>query len=162
MENCEACRIKKVTVVDTDRDSVIPFRLCKDCHFRLISLSLRPLEYFNLVAVHGHEYELHEDFYDEDGTACQSEIPVDPDETLRFPKLSEIKGSLERLIDYATVKWWYPSEVTEYFRAFGNDEILKELDNRLNHNPHLIDRFLDITSENLKANAVLFQRSWTS
>jgi hypothetical protein len=160
MNHCEACQKKEVDIIDTDRESAIPYKLCKDCHTRLINLALRPLEYFNLVAKHGHEYELHDDFYDNDGNACQPKIPVENDEALAFPKLPELKGNLQGLLDFATVKWSYPDEVTGYLQRFNKNEILRELDIRLSYNPQLLERFLDIVSSVMKTEArgwVIFQ-----
>lgn len=152
--------MNNIEVIDSERSSNIPYQLCEPCYERLINHSLRPLEYFNLVAIHGHDYDLHDDFYDEDGTACQAEGAIENDETLSFPSLESLKGNLQKLIDYATVKWWYPKEVSAYLKHFNKDEILKELDNRLSYNPPLIDKFLDIVSEGLQTDAadwVIFQ-----
>jgi hypothetical protein len=156
MEKCEACRIEEVTVVETEWDSILPYNLCGQCYSRLKSRSLRPLEYFNLVAIHGHEYELHDDFYDDDGTSSQPDIPVVPNETLHFPTVSELSGNLKRLIDYVLVKWWYPNEVTEHLKAYNGNDVLKELDIRLSTNPALIERLIEIASEVLETEA----RDW--
>lgn len=148
-ERCEACRTKAIDLVDADRDSHLPYRLCAACYARLLSRSLRPLEYFHLVARHGHERELRDDFYDDHGRACQPQIPLHPDSTLAFPGLPNLRGNLSALVDFAIVKWWYPETVTAYLQAFSEPEILRELDRRLSENPHHLERSLAIVAATL-------------
>ncbi len=75
--NCESCKANKATIDEFFDENEIPYRLCWSCRKRLVNYALRPLELFNLVAIHGHAYYLHDDFYDHDtGVATQPEIAV--------------------------------------------------------------------------------------
>ena len=102
---CEACRIAPVAVSNTDDDSYQPYQICDDCNVRLVGLALRPLEWFNLASTHGpNKHLLHDDFYDDDGTAFQAEIPFDDASSFPAPSLPEVAGKLPRLIDMATTQ----------------------------------------------------------
>lgn len=70
---CQACRRHPVeTVLDNEQPDQ-PYRLCLACARRIEMLSLRPLEWFNLAAIHGPaKYLLHDDFYYDSGTTGRS------------------------------------------------------------------------------------------
>jgi hypothetical protein len=135
--------------VEQINESVIPYHLCHECYHRLLHRSLRPLEYFNLVAIHGLEYELHDDFYDDDGTACAAEEPVIEDSALAFPTLANLRGNAGRLVDYALVRWRYPAPVTAYLQSFEPLTLLRILDEKLALNPYLLPRCLEIAAHAL-------------
>lgn len=147
--HCEACRIRPIAFAERINESVIPYRLCHACHHRLLHLSLRPLEYFNLVAIHGFEYELHDDFYDDYGAACTPEEPVAEEPSLAFPTLSTLSSDASRLVDYALVKWWYPPAVTPYLQVFEPLIVLRILDEKLALNPFLLPRCLEVAAHAL-------------
>jgi hypothetical protein len=72
---CQATKTEPAEVEVESHSPDGPYRLCKVAADRLKSLSLRPLEWFNLAAIHGPlEFYLHDDFYDEDGTAVQADF----------------------------------------------------------------------------------------
>ena len=100
---CEACHLRPIVLQEYINESVIPYCLCQPCCHRLLHRSLRPLEYFNLVARHGHEYELHDDFYDDAGIAYAAEEEVREAAALAFPSLESLRGQVERLVDYEVV-----------------------------------------------------------
>ncbi|GAA4393829.1 hypothetical protein [Hymenobacter koreensis] len=155
---CQACRIRPVQTIDQYDNEAIPFRLCHACHHRLITRALRPLEYFNLVAIHGLAYELHDDFYDEDGEACAAEEDVEYDPTLAFPVLHDLRQDVERLVDYALVKWSYPQEITPYLQAFAPAQVLQAFDNKLVLNPRLLISCLEIAAKVLGPQAEAWVR----
>lgn len=98
---CEACRVNPVEVADDSDDPEQPYRVCHACDRRLQSLSLRPLEWFNLASIHGtYKYLLHEDFYDDKGRADQPREEVISAGRFPSPTLNQVKNDLERLIDY--------------------------------------------------------------
>ena len=67
---CEACRHAPATERITHDDPVHPYAVCDPCARRLMSLALRPREWLHLAALHGaNKFLLHDDFYDDDGTA---------------------------------------------------------------------------------------------
>jgi len=151
---CEACRHRAVVLREQLNESMIPYCLCQPCYERLLHRSLRPLEYFNLVALHGHEYDLHDDFYTDEGMACAASKPVEPDTTLTFPPVESLRGHVERLVDYALVKWWYPAAVTPYLAQFTTLQILRALDDKLAYNPFLLLRMTDMAGKLLVCKSV--------
>jgi hypothetical protein len=150
---CESCRLRPSVLHEHLNDSVIPYCLCQPCYDRLVHRSLRPLEYFNLVAIHGHEYEIHDDFYDDEGVAYAAEDPVLPDTTLAFPTLQNLRGQVECLVDYALVKWRYPPAVTPYLTVFTPEQVLRVLDEKIAHNPFLLPKCLEVAAEVLQGQA---------
>src|SRR5215204_1738464 len=78
---CESCRTRPVEIFELPEKGAQLYRLCTQCHHRLINYALRPLEFFNLAAIHGHSFHLHDDFYDDDtGEATQPEIEIEEPE----------------------------------------------------------------------------------
>jgi hypothetical protein len=144
---CEACCIRPIeTAYEYDEESS-PYRLCGPCYHRLQNRALRPLEYFNLASIHGACYELHDDFYDDDGKACAAEISVEQDASLAFPTLKRLHDDVHRLVDYTIVKFWYPQEVTPYLAKFTPSQVLEVLDEKLVLNHHLLPTCLEIAAE---------------
>ena len=77
MTPCQACRTASASFLAPDDDSDQPYLLCPDCYDRLAHFSLRPGEWFHLASVHGPlKHHLHDDFYDDNGRACQPAKPV--------------------------------------------------------------------------------------
>lgn len=150
---CEACHLRPIVLQEHINESVIPYCLCQPCYHRLLHRSLRPLEYFNLVARHGHEYELHDDFYDDEGIAYAAEEVVLQDVALAFPSLESLRGQVERLVDYALVKWQYPPAVTPYLTGFTPLQILHVLDEKVAYNPFLLPKCLEVAAEVLAEQA---------
>ena len=69
---CQATGIEEATVEVGSRAGEGPYRVCAGAAGRLETRSLRPREWFNLAVIHGpFEFLLHDDFYSEDGEACQ-------------------------------------------------------------------------------------------
>ncbi|RYU81834.1 hypothetical protein [Hymenobacter persicinus] len=101
------------------------------------------------MARHGHEYDLHDDFYDDDGIACAAEEVVQHEELFAFPTLVSLSSQVDGLIDYALVKWWYPPAVTAYLVAFAPSQVLHVLDEKLALNPYLLPKCVEIAAESL-------------
>ena len=138
-EICEACRLAHVEIeIPSEPGSTIqPYRLCQKCANRLEKLALRPIEWFNLAAVHGPwKYHLHDDFYDDvDGKAYQAEIVVERAIEFPLPAVFEIENNLERLVDMAMSRWFFSREDTpELINAMGKqdrDSLLSVLQRRV-------------------------------
>ncbi len=145
MDLCQSCKTKSVEVTDDCDNPVYPYRVCKDCHERLINRSLRPREYFNLSAQHGTTYLLNDDFYDNNGSACDPEIELAIDHTLAFPEFSELYD-LPSLVDYAIVEWWLSDRVVGALKGFPKKEILRELDTRITLNKSLSARIYQLAA----------------
>lgn len=144
---CESCDTREIaidmvknegrenSIWDTEI-SEIPYRLCIECCDRLKNMALRPLEFFNLAAIHGHSHYLHDDFYDFDtGEATQPYVDVAGAEEFPFPDLEGIKSDLKRLIDYAFVQYITTEIVYEELRTFDKSAVLREVNKRVSYNP---------------------------
>ena len=131
-EKCQACRHRPVVEVIADDDPTGPYKVCEDCAHRLQNRALRPIEWFNLAAIHGwSKYLLHDDFYDQDGTAVQPSIELLPTEGFRAPTLKEASASLDRLVDYCITRWWLDEVEHETLRAVGKESLMEELQFRV-------------------------------
>jgi hypothetical protein len=116
---CEACGTAPapLEIAGDEANEVPPFRVCARCAHRIQSFSLRPLEWFNLAAVHGPVRELHDDFYDQDGTAYAAQEPVEDASSLA-PSLAEATAAgLERLVDFAMSRWFVDAELETALQA---------------------------------------------
>ena len=82
---CESCNSKDVEIDEPAAHGNSPYHLCRDCHRRLLNRSLRPIEFFNLVAIHGHDALLHDDLYDDTGKAEQPNETVINADKFPFP-----------------------------------------------------------------------------
>lgn len=71
-----------------------PFSLCAECGKRLLARTLRPIEFFNLVAIHGHVGHLHDDFYDYSDGRALNELAIDSDR-FPIPRLEDIRDDLQ-------------------------------------------------------------------
>jgi hypothetical protein len=132
---CESCTTKPVEVYEPIDNEHNPFRLCVPCRNRLLSYSLRPLEYFNLTAIHGHTYYLHDDFYDDEtGEAMQPEVEVVDADKFPFPVIEQIKGNLNMLIDYSFVQYFTSDEVVNQLMQFDKSEVLQRIAEKVKYN----------------------------
>ena len=156
MKDCQSCRVESVEIIEPCDNESYPYTLCKDCHKRLLDRALRPLEFFNLTSKHGITFHLHDDFYDEDGTACQPKIEVESDMDLTYPKLELIKFDLEKLIDYSIVQWWLNDNIINELKTFDKSSVQYSLRQRINENRGLGYRIYEIASKVLG----LFATDW--
>lgn len=150
MIKCQSCNIKSVEIIEPCDNENYPYRLCKDCHRRLINRALRPLEFFNLTSKHGMTYLLHDDFYEDNGEACQPEIKVKKDKLLTFPDFDLIRNDLEKLIDYSIVVWWLTDEIVDAFKHFEKTKILDSFKLRINENRGLGYRLYELAAKVLE------------
>lgn len=145
---CESCRTRPVEQLELPTEGQQPYRLCTECHNRLINYALRPLEFFNLVAVHGHGYYLHDDFYDYDtGEATQPEIDVEEAENFPFPVLHTIQTDPEKVVDYACVQYFTSDEVLELLKGFDRKVILDYLIYKVDCNRAMNYKAYEITAK---------------
>lgn len=136
--SCQACKSTPVeTIVESDNPQQ-PFQLCRACAYRLETMSLRPLEWYNLASIHSpFQFLLHDDFYDEDGTACQPDEDVVDAELFPAPTLEEISDDVERLLDYARTRWFIEEPIVEALSRHSKDAVLHSLQIRVTANPSL-------------------------
>ncbi len=147
MEKCQSCKIKPVEIIEPCDNENYPYKLCNECHQRLINRALRPLEYFNLTARQGRTYLLHNDFYGEKGETWQAGIKIKEENSLVFPKLDAVNNDLEWLIDYAIVMWRVSKEVVEEFQKFNPVEILDSFKQRIEENRGLGYRIYELAAK---------------
>lgn len=141
--HCQACRSTPVEENVESDEPQKPFQVCRACTYRLQTFSLRPLEWYNLATIHGpYQYHLHSDFYDEDGTAYQSEEAVVDAELFPAPTLSQVAHDIELLLDYATTRWLLEDTVVKALSLHSKDSVLSSLQKRVASNPDLDTRAL--------------------
>lgn len=149
---CEACCINLAEVVNDGDDLTQPYRVCHDCNHRLEMLSLRPLEWFNLAAVHGtYKYLLHDDFYSDYGKAEQPKEKVVSAELFPAPKLKQVKDDLERLMDYTMTLYSLDRHrnVVNALRQHGAASVLTVLERRVeqSNNVEIIGRSYEVCAK---------------
>jgi hypothetical protein len=145
-EVCQACKLRQVKVIDPVDNPDYPYLLCDPCHHQLVATALLPLQYFNLAALHGRTYLLHDDFYDDEGTAMTPEIEVEESVGQAFPRWDSLKGDLEQLINYAIVIWTLDQEILSAFSKFEKGAILNEFQLRTKANPGLAVKIYELTA----------------
>jgi len=128
---CEACESMPHTIVERCDDEDCPYRLCEACHDRLMTRALRPIEWYNLAKRHTwSQHLLHDDFYDEDGTASQPEHDV-VDAALRpAPRLSDVAGEPEKLLDYSITRWHLDADTKHAWQAIPAEAVLAAISTR--------------------------------
>ncbi|MGV3527257.1 MAG: hypothetical protein ACO1OO_00020 [Flavisolibacter sp.] len=132
---CESCRIRPVEIVDHPDAGQQPYRLCTECHKRLLNYALRPLEFFNLATIHGHGYYLNDDLYDYNtGEATQPKTEVEIPEKFPFPDIHSIQDEMEKVVDYACVQYFTSNEVIELLKRFDKDAVLDFVSNKVAYN----------------------------
>ena len=128
---CEACEVTGAEVVESCDDPSQPYRLCCACHRRLVSRALRPIEWYNLTKRHGWtKFLLHDDFYDDDGTATQPEVDVVDAPARPAPRLSQVCGSGDSLLSFSITRWHFDSSLVEAWRALPREAILASISTR--------------------------------
>ncbi len=114
---CESCKTRPVEKLEHPDKGLQPYHLCKQCQYRLFNYALRPLEFFNLVAIYGHGYYLHDDFYDyKNGEATQPKTDLEEPGKFPFPDLHSINTDLEKAVNFACVQNFTSSEVIELLK----------------------------------------------
>jgi|APCry1669189000_1035189.scaffolds.fasta_scaffold54357_2 hypothetical protein len=124
---CEACENAAPDTAEPCDDPAAPYHLCTACHARLHARALRPVEWFNLAKRHGPwQFLLHDDFYDEDGTALQPECEVVTPELYPSPVLGVISDDPEKLLDYTITRWHF-EEVASAWNKLSPSQTLKAI-----------------------------------
>ena len=132
---CESCNIREIESEEPADEGQNPYRLCIPCRDRLLNLALRPLEFFNLTAIHGHSFYLHDDFYDYDtGEATQPEIEVVNPNKFPFPDFEQIKNDIHSIIDFSLVQYFTDDFVISQLKQLDNLEVLKRIEEKVKYN----------------------------
>ena len=133
---CQACRKSPVEVTEKADDPKAPYRLCRPCHRRLMTYSLRPREWYNLASSHGQwEYLLDSEHYDQEGRALKPEMEMTGAETMPAPSFEEAASSAESFIGYISSRnhsyedeitqgWHIDDRYIEVLKRFSAEELL--------------------------------------
>ncbi|WP_286163767.1 hypothetical protein [Bacillus sp. AFS088145] len=154
---CEACKLDLIHVEENSEDPNQPYKLCDYCHERLLKRSLKPIEWYNLAVVHSpKKYLLHDDFYDDDGKACQPEEDVIVSKKDKAPTLKDVRKDLETLLDFSITRWFLEDEVISAFKVHNDLSILNSVKSRFNAtgNYEIKSRMLEIVADVLGSSAL--------
>lgn len=93
---------------------------------------MRPLEWFNLAAIHGPlEYWLRSDLYHDRGIAEQAAEPVADSDLYPSPSLPQLIADRERLIDYAMTEYFLHDDVVQALSGHDKTALLVSLQARV-------------------------------
>ena len=125
---CESCRQARAV------ESTGSFQVCADCQRRLDDRSLRPREWWNLASIHGWwQYELHDDFYGDDGIAAWPRHPVADPATYPLPDLASLDP--RGLVGHAMTRWQLDDRDVAALRTCAPTLLLEAMRDRLAQNP---------------------------
>lgn len=127
---CEACESCPACIVEKCDDETDPYILCEGCHDRLLEKALRPLEWYNLTKRHSGCYHLHDDFYDQDGTASQTEFDVVDATLYPAPNLIDVRNNPTTLLDYSITRWYFDEGIDDAWKSLTPAEVLQEISTR--------------------------------
>ncbi|HET7462003.1 MAG TPA: hypothetical protein VFJ82_12175 [Longimicrobium sp.] len=134
-ERCHACRdapVQTVLAVDVDDEDTPGYHVCHGCEDRLLTSSLRPVEWYNLAVRYGATRALlHDDLYSEDGAAEQPNRRVRNPHQYPAPTLSEVRNDVERLLDYCSTRYRLDEATRNALAAHDPRRILESFDRRL-------------------------------
>ncbi|WP_286143699.1 hypothetical protein [Bacillus sp. UNCCL81] len=153
---CEACKLNLISVEENSEEPNQPYKLCNNCHERLLKRSLKPIEWYNLAVVHSpKKYLLHDDFYEDDGQACQPEEEVIVTKKDKAPTLKNVRKELEALIDFSITRWFLEDDVISALKVHNDLSILKSVKSRFyaTVNYEIKSRMLEIVADVLGSSA---------
>lgn len=122
---CQACAKAPATCRVEQASEVSCYLLCSACTDRLERRALRPREWYNLAAIHGwSQYELFDDFYEQDGVASAPDsafpVPLEP----RALRLDEVEHDLDRLVGHCRTRWHLGSAEYDALARFNTTDLL--------------------------------------
>ncbi|MEC1520743.1 hypothetical protein P9D43_01690 [Neobacillus niacini] len=158
---CESCKINEMNVVEESDDPNQPYKLCDQCHKRLLKRSLRPIEWYNLAVIHSpKKFLLHDDFYEEDGEACQPEEDVIVNKKDKAPTLRDVRNDLESLLDFSITRWFLEEDVIKELKKYDTLTTLNYVKSRFyeTNNYEVKSRLLEIAADVLGTSASAWVR----
>ncbi len=153
---CQSCSESRASVIESSDVPTQPYHLCVPCHERLLSSSLRPIEWYNLAVIHSPmNFWLHDDFYEEDGEATQPEEDVIVTEKDLAPSLEDVQEDVEALIDFAITRWSLEEDVLDALKNHHKTKILESIKPRFiqTETYEIKSRMLDIARDVLGSEA---------
>lgn len=165
-ERCHACQAAPVQeTVTADAEDEPGYRVCRGCEDRLLSGSLRPLEWYNLAVRYGPQRGLlHDDMYSDDGTAEQPSVPVVDARLFPAPRLDDVRHDVERLVDFALTREMLEDDEAAAFAAHDAGAVLAAFDRRMDGalRGDVDDVALEVCALSLGARAEEWvRRQWT-
>jgi hypothetical protein len=163
MGDCQSCN-RPDAASPMMADGEPPYLVCDACAHRLEMRSLRPGQWFRLAALHGwNRFLLHDDFYDDDGTATQPEEEVESPGQHPFPSRDEWTNSLSLALDVAYVKWQLPHELVAVFSSKPDETLLLlRVTTAARKSPQIRARALEIAARSIGSPAADWVRAqWT-
>lgn len=150
---CQACDDRTYVERVEDDDPDEPYLVCRNCAERLRLLALRPAEWFNIASKHGwQKYLLHDDFYDEDGTAVQPKMEGFLSDDMAAPSLDEAALSAEGMLDYCITRWRLGQTEFDALRILPPETLFVTLQQRVSTgNAHILQVGLRICANVLGA-----------
>ncbi|WP_202081193.1 hypothetical protein [Caldalkalibacillus salinus] len=147
---CQACKLNNVQVVEENEQDNQPYELCNGCYDRLTKRALRPIEWYNLAVIHSsNKFYLHDDFYDEDGTATQPEEDVIINDEHLAPELNDVANDLDKLLDYSMTSWWLNDDTIKVLNSHDKQMVYDQVKSRyaLTNNVEIRSRILQIVEK---------------
>ncbi len=160
-QRCESCEHAAAEIVDPCDDAEEPYHLCSPCHRRLHARALRPIEWYNLAKRHGwYQFLLHDDFYEEDGTATQPTEDVETPSELPAPTFDAVVADPSFLLDYSITRWQFTKDLAEAWQVFDPARTLATLSERFaaTKNAGIRARILEVCASALRESAADFVR----
>lgn len=151
-ELCEACERDAAERVESCDAPEEPYCICVACHQRLHARALRPLEWYNLAKRHGwSRFLLHDDFYEEDGKACQPEEPVERPDDFPAPALEQVRHDAKMLLDFSITRWHFDGDLAAAWASLSRADVLMALSERFGStgNLEIRSRVLEICASAL-------------
>lgn len=161
---CEACRISPATnlIPDTELGGSVDrrnhsYRLCYACGQKLIRKSLRPIEWFNLAAIHGPDRDLLWGHYADDGRAHDPDTIDYSTDGMLAPALGQAARSIGTLLDYCATRQRLDAIEFGAFNAFDHREILAYVEERISYDrPQISITCFDTCADVLGSSAESF------
>ncbi|CUB23583.1 hypothetical protein BN2127_JRS3_03506 [Bacillus safensis] len=153
---CEACQKNEMNVVEASDEPKQPYQLCHQCHERLLTYSLRPIEWYHLAVLHSpKQFLLHDDFYGEDGQAYQLEEDVVITKNAEAPTLQGVRRDLVSLLDFSITRWLLEDDVIDALKQHDQQKILDAVQSRFYETEHadVKSRMLEIAADVLGTSA---------
>jgi hypothetical protein len=162
---CQACRAEPAAAI-VENGSAPPFLVCRDCKDRVLTRALRPREWYNLAVAHGPLcYHLHDDFYDEHGTALQPAAPPIEPGAHPAPRLEQVSDSLDALLEFCATRFTLTARHYLALAQFPRDQLAAALEWRLRDGPapHLQFMCFNVAANVLRQGAAaLFRRHFAA
>lgn len=160
---CDACGLAESDTTFLFEYETVPCHLCEGCHDRLMASALRPIEWFNLAKRYGcTQAPLHDDMYEDDGTATQPDYPVDSPELFPMPTLEDVSGDPQTLLDFTITQWSLNEDIINAWQQLSGEDVVPVLSSRFaqSDNPDINSQILEVACIFSKSAEALVRDAW--